>query len=88
MSSKRTKRKSKPVYFYAVFYGRKTGIFKNWASCKPHVKDFKGAKYKKFLSLQAAQEYYVNGTVNRAFVDKTDTPSEQSKITNFFKKQK
>ena len=34
--------------FYAVGKGRKTGVFNTWAECEAQVKNFSGAKFKKF----------------------------------------
>ncbi|KAM7345496.1 ribonuclease H1 [Cochliomyia hominivorax] len=51
--------------FYAVAKGRKVGIFTTWAECEEKVKNYKGARYKKFSNIGAAEEYisafYVDG---------------------------
>lgn len=43
--------------FYAVAKGRKTGVFKTWKECEESVKNFKGASYKSFTSLQEANNF-------------------------------
>ncbi|XP_039282110.1 ribonuclease H1 isoform X2 [Nilaparvata lugens] len=42
---------------YAVAKGKKRGIFDTWEECKQQVTGFRGAKYKKFDSMYAAEEY-------------------------------
>lgn len=42
---------------YAVACGHKTGIFSSWEETQPLVKGYSGAKYKKFWTREAAQEY-------------------------------
>ncbi|WP_353962237.1 RNase H1/viroplasmin domain-containing protein [Chlorogloeopsis sp. ULAP01] len=34
--------------YYAVFKGRKTGIFTSWAECEEQIKGFSGVLYKSF----------------------------------------
>ena len=36
--------------FYGVASGRTKGIFLTWTECEKSVKDFPGAKFKKFTS--------------------------------------
>lgn len=43
--------------YYAVKKGHTTGIFTKWAECSKQVHGFKGAMYKKFDSMNEAQEY-------------------------------
>ena len=45
------------THFYAVAKGRKTGIFHTWPECQEQVVKFKGARYKKFDSKEAAEEF-------------------------------
>lgn len=40
---------------YAVYHGRKTGIFNTWNECKEQTDYFKGARYKSFGSLEEAE---------------------------------
>lgn len=43
--------------FYAVARGKTPGIFMTWPDCESQVKGFSGAKYKKFNTVNEAQEY-------------------------------
>ena len=43
--------------YYVVIKGRTPGIYTNWEDCKAQVNGFKGAKYKRFKSIQEAQQY-------------------------------
>ncbi|CAG9576045.1 unnamed protein product [Danaus chrysippus] len=43
--------------FYAVAKGRTAGIYMTWPDCEAQVKGFPGARYKKFDSVLAAQEF-------------------------------
>jgi ribonuclease HI len=45
----------KPKY-YAVWKGRKTGIFSSWAACAAQVQGFTGARYKSFPTRLAAEQ--------------------------------
>ena len=47
--------KSKKKY-YTVWKGHKTGVFDSWDECKAQIKDFKGAQYKSFDSIEAAKK--------------------------------
>ena len=47
--------------FYAVANGRTKGIFTTWAECEKSVKDFPGAKFKKFTSESEAEGFVING---------------------------
>jgi ribonuclease HI len=41
--------------YYAVFKGRKTGIFTSWADCEEQISGFSGALYKSFKSRGEAE---------------------------------
>ncbi|MFQ4142839.1 ribonuclease H family protein [Chlorogloeopsis sp. ULAP02] len=41
--------------YYAVFKGRKTGIFTSWAECEEQIKGFSGALYKSFRTRGEAE---------------------------------
>lgn len=43
--------------FYAVFKGRKQGVFKTWADCQQQVSKFQGCRFKSF-STHAEAEYF------------------------------
>jgi len=42
--------------FYVIWKGHKTGVFTSWNVCKKHIKDFKGAQYKSFVSKTEAEK--------------------------------
>lgn len=43
--------------YYAVRVGRKPGIYGTWDECKEQVLKYSNARYKKFYTRQAAQDY-------------------------------
>ncbi|XP_058059676.1 ribonuclease H1 [Anopheles bellator] len=43
--------------FYAVAIGRQVGIFKTWPECQAQVSGFTGARFKKFPTANAANEF-------------------------------
>ncbi|RCH97676.1 hypothetical protein CU097_014980 [Rhizopus azygosporus] len=43
--------------YYAVRVGRHQGIYRNWSECKEQVNGVSGAKFKKFDSLEEAQDF-------------------------------
>ena len=43
--------------YYAVKSGRKVGVFLTWSECEEQVKGFKGAEYKKFNTLNEAENF-------------------------------
>lgn len=45
---------------YAVWKGRKTGIFSNWEECSAQVSGFPNAEYKAFESKAAAEKAFLN----------------------------
>lgn len=47
---------SKKKKFYTVWKGHKTGVFDSWKYCKAQTKDFQGAIYKSFDSLEDAKK--------------------------------
>ena len=47
--------------FYAVRKGRTTGVFGTWDECKAQVTGFKGAEYKKFPTLEEAENFISGG---------------------------
>jgi len=42
--------------YYTVWKGHKTGVFETWNACKVQIKDFQGAQYKSFPTLDAAKK--------------------------------
>ncbi|XP_004922968.1 ribonuclease H1 [Bombyx mori] len=59
--------------FYAVAKGRTSGIFMTWADCEAQVKGFSGAKYKKFDTINQAQDYVVTQGGNKGPPSKPGT---------------
>ncbi|XP_037888460.1 ribonuclease H1 [Glossina fuscipes] len=47
--------------FYAVACGRAIGVYNSWKECEEQVKGFKGAKYKKFPTRSAAEDFIRGG---------------------------
>ncbi len=41
--------------YYTVWKGHQTGVFESWNVCKKQIKDYQGAQYKAFDTLQAAK---------------------------------
>lgn len=58
-------------YYYAVKEGRNIGIFNNWDECKRQVIGFKGAKYKKFETVEEAEEF-ISGLENEEAFSKIE----------------
>ncbi|KAI8430090.1 hypothetical protein MSG28_000511 [Choristoneura fumiferana] len=56
--------KNRIMPFYAVAKGRTTGIYHSWAECESQVKGYSGAKFKKFDTASAAQEFLMTGNLN------------------------
>ena len=73
---------SKKKKYYTVWKGHKTGVFETWNACKKHIKDYQGAQYKSFPTLEAANEalegnYFDYIGKNKSF--KSELSSEQLK---------
>lgn len=47
--------------YYAVYRGRKTGIFTSWNECKAQVNHYKGAVFKSFESKAEAEKFLHKG---------------------------
>ncbi|WP_025761274.1 ribonuclease H1 domain-containing protein [Dyadobacter tibetensis] len=47
---------AKKTKFYVVWKGRETGIYTDWKECEAQIKNFDGAQYKSFDSLEIAQQ--------------------------------
>ena len=47
--------------FYAVYKGRKQGVFNTWDECKRQVDGFKGPVYKSFPTLEEAKHFSKTG---------------------------
>lgn len=59
--------------FYAVSVGRKTGVFLSWPECQKQVSGYPGAKYKSFLTQQAAQAWLENPKLTNEIPMQTTT---------------
>ncbi|GMR35810.1 hypothetical protein PMAYCL1PPCAC_06005, partial [Pristionchus mayeri] len=55
-----SRRGEKPVTYYAVARGHKTGVFTDWNECKAATGGFKGARFKKF-DLEADAKMFAAG---------------------------
>lgn len=51
--------------YYAVYRGRKTGVFRSWEECSKYVIGFKGSVFKSFETSQEAETYLRLGTVQK-----------------------
>jgi ribonuclease HI len=51
-------------FYYAVKAGRNPGIYNSWDECEKEVREFKGAIYKKFRSIEEAQDFIKEGDVS------------------------
>lgn len=55
--------------YYAVKNGYKIGIFNSWKECEMQVKGFKHAQFKKFSTLNEAENFLKNETVKTYNID-------------------
>lgn len=51
-----------PKIYYGVLVGRKSGVFDNWLEVESSVKNYKGSTYKRFTSLEEAEQYVYGET--------------------------
>lgn len=56
--------------YYAVAKGRMPGVYKSWDQCEEKVKGFSDAKFKKFDSMQGAQDFIVSHGAETVLRDK------------------
>lgn len=61
------------VKFYAVKTGKVPGIYNTWAQCEEQVKGISGANYKSFSTLQEAENYIQDISIDK----QTTEPSEK-----------
>ena len=54
----------KKIKFYVVWEGHKSGVYNTWGKCKEQINNYKGAKYKSFLSLKEANNALTNDYKN------------------------
>ncbi|CUM64496.1 uncharacterized protein PRCAT00002101001 [Priceomyces carsonii] len=72
--------------YYAVAKGVKTGVYDNWDDCKSMVNGYKGAVYKKFPSLSAAQQFVRSHKQKEEIVEErlaTEEPKIQGQLLKF-----
>lgn len=80
LSADAKEKQSPPACFYAVRSGRKPGIYGSWQECWNHIDEYKGAEYKKFKTLGAAQAYIAGGSPPPVSLDlPVATPTAQSR---------
>lgn len=73
-------------YFYAVRKGFNVGIYDTWAECSQQTNGFSGAEFKKFSTLEEAQNYINQNkpTSNSQIAEQIDTePFENVEISKF-----
>ena len=49
--------------FYAVYKGRKTGVYQTWSECEKQVKEYKRPLYKKFNNYEQAKYFSEKGKI-------------------------
>ena len=54
----------KKIKYYVVWEGHKSGVYNTWEKCKEQINNYKGAKYKSFLSLKEANNALINDYKN------------------------
>ncbi len=52
---------AKEKKWYVVWQGVEPGIYETWTDCQLQIKGYAGARYKSFLSYEAAREAYEDG---------------------------
>lgn len=50
-------------YYYAVNKGKKIGVYLSWTECKEQVSEYKFPIYKKFETLEEAEDFVKNGRI-------------------------
>ena len=53
---------SKQKWWYVVFEGRNPGIYTTWELCRAQVHEYSEPVFRKYHSLQEAEEAYLNYT--------------------------
>jgi ribonuclease HI len=56
-------------YYYAVNKGRKPGIYLSWLECREQVNDYKFPIYKKFETLEEAEDFVKKGKMTKKLLD-------------------
>lgn len=68
--------------FYAVAKGRTPGIYMTWSDCEAQVKGFSGARYKKFSTVDAAQQFVTSITSHNHLPPKQTSSISSSSNNN------
>lgn len=69
--------------YYAVAVGRNVGYYMTWDECKAQVQGFPSAKYKKFDTEEAAEEYIEANSAAPKKIEKTPKPLKVKTETSF-----
>lgn len=48
--------KASKKYYYAVWKGWNTGVYSTWEQCERNIHGYRGAKYKKYNTLEEAKQ--------------------------------
>jgi ribonuclease HI len=70
--------------YYAVFKGRKTGIFTSWEECDEHITGFSGALYKSFKTREEAEAALELGKQNFIITSEQKEVKRQETKTKIF----
>ncbi|XP_073829125.1 ribonuclease H1 [Musca autumnalis] len=70
--------KIRNMAYYAVAVGRTVGIFDTWPKCEEQIKGYRGARYKKFPTISAAEEFIMS--YNQDYVPTTTKPVVLSSV--------
>jgi ribonuclease HI len=70
--------------YYAVRKGRTPGVYKTWDQAKAQIQGFRGPEFKKFDTLQEAEEFITNvyhrQTRLTEFFERSEDPQENDKL--------
>lgn len=74
--AKKNKLKRNTLSFYAIAIGRKVGVVATWRECKTQIHEFKGARFKKFDTMEAAQNFVTHYRSPGGFLWTPDQPTK------------
>ncbi|KAK4112995.1 ribonuclease H-like protein [Canariomyces notabilis] len=80
--------KAKPDRFYGVAVGRKPGVYTEWAKAQEAIVGWKGPKYKKFDTREAAEEFVRTYGAATSTLILSEADGEQQALEPPSKKQK
>jgi len=66
--------------YYAVFKGRKTGIYSNWDDTKKQVNGFNSPVYKSFKNLVDAEKWLSDLSINKSIISQKNKTSKKAEI--------